>query len=275
MRTALFGSLIGLLFLSGCASPIRQVDNVHVANGSVVDRLVFGDYWEAKGLPAKSQAKSKLAVGSFRVEFVEERITRPDQYNRTQFETLFGDSKDAIAESLYEMFLAGFDSRGATVIGRDQVTGASNFARYSRAGGAKAQTLFDTPINVNAGRIRRIDARSPQGFVSVDPKGSQTESIDAALAEELGVDAVLHVTIRVGVWRGRAIIEDGCAIQLYAQDRLMEIRSTRALASDFTVLENPDGGANVYGQYRVDSKRFRSALERLYPVYISLASEAL
>ena len=267
---------LGLLAVIGCGNTIKQVDEVNVADRGALEKLAFGDYWSAKGFGGGDGTPvQKFAIASFRVEFVEERLTRPDQYNMSQFKTNFYEVKEELPAQLYDMFVARSRQRGRTIATRDEVSSAATFARYPRKEVTTALSRFDQPIASSAGQIRQIDTRSAPGLALFDPTSAAVREVDQALAEEIGAEVVVHISIRVGVWRGRALIEEGCLIQFHRGEELAVLRSSRPLASQYSVLENRGYSSNMAGEYNVDPDRYANQIELVFPPYIQLASQKI
>ena len=118
---------LGLFAVVGCSNPIKQVDEVNVADRGRLGKLAFGDYWTAKGFSGGEPVR-KFAIASFRVEFVEERVTPPDQYNMKEFKTNFQETKEELPGQLYDMFVERSRQQGRTIATRDEVNSAATFS---------------------------------------------------------------------------------------------------------------------------------------------------
>lgn len=262
-----------LIQVFGCGAPIRQVDEIQVAHQTKLERLAFGEYWQAKRVKGSGDALGKFAVASFQVEFVEERVTPPDQYNQSDFTTNFGAVKNDLPNRLYDLFVKRNAAIGRQVIPASKVKSARAYAQYPRPKSKETLTLFDTPIPSAAGEIRRIDTRTAEGLIVIDPANSAIKTVDTALANELGVESIVHVIIRVGVWQGRALIEDGCKVMIHGADGQGVLTSIRPLAGEHSVLQSREFAANVSGQFNVEPRRYYASIDRVFPVYIGLATE--
>ena len=262
------------LCLAGCGSTIQEADDVRVAAPGGLERLVLGDYWEASGFSPDAPEITSLAIASFRVEFVDERLTRPDKYNMSEFTTVWSGVEDRLAAQLYELQLARFSDRGRTVAPKARVTASPSYAKYPVRTGP-SDVHFDRPIEGKAGRIRKMSLHTVPGLVLVEGPQETIAATDAALAAELGVEAVLHISLRVGVWNGRATIEEGCVLAVNGAKGPAKLVSRRTLASHPSVLASRQFTANLSGEYNVDYTRYSGAIAEVFSPYIGLASEAL
>ena len=262
-----------LIQIFGCGAPSRQVDYIQVAHQTKLERLAFGDYWQAERVTGGGDALGRFAIASFQVEFVEERVTPPDQYSQSDFTTNFGAVKNELPNRLYDLFTKRNTAIGRQVIPASQVKSAHAYAQYPRSKSKETLTLFDIPIPSAAGEIRRIDTRTAEGLVVIDPANPAIETVDTALANELGVESIVHVIIRLGVWQGRALIEDGCKVLIHGVDGQGILTSIRPLAGEHSVLQSREFAANISGQFNVEARRYYASIDRVFPVYISLATE--
>jgi len=110
-------------------------------------------------------------------------------------------------------------------------------------------------------------------LIVIDPANSAIKTVDTALSNELGVESIVHVIIRVGVWQGRALIEDGCKVMIHGADGQGVLTSIRPLAGEHSVLQSREFAANVSGQFNVEPRRYYASIDRVFPVYIGLATE--
>lgn len=266
--------LAGLLLAAGCSQPIQESDDIRVANPGALERMMVGEYWEASGFPSDGQGVPSLAIASFRVEFVVERLTPPDKYQMSEFTTVWSGEEDAIAAQLYELQFARFRDRGRTVADHAKVIAAPSYAKYPvRAGTDMVQ--FDRPIEGKAGQIRRMRLRSGPGLKLIEGDPAAIAANDAALAKELGVDVVLHISLRVGVWGGRATIEEGCVLAANLPRGPAKLVSRRTLASHASVLQSRQYTANLSGQYNIHPERYSAGIAEVFNPYVGLAAEAL
>ena len=53
------------------------------------------------------------------------------------------------------------------------------------------------------------------------------------------------------------------------------LRSSRPLASQYSVLENRGYSSNMAGEYNVDPDRYANQIELVFPPYIQLASQKI
>jgi len=266
--------LASALSLVGCSQGIREADDVRVADPGLFERMVTGDYWEARGFPEGGQGISSVAIASFRVEFVVERLAAPDKYNMSEFEIVYSGCEDRIVRELYGMQFARLRERGREVAPHERVIAAPSYAKYPVRTGSEV-VQFDRPIEGKAGRIRKLLLESAPGLVLVEGSQEAIAANDAALAAELGVEAVLHISLRIGVWNGRATIEEGCSVTVNTPKGPAKLESLRTLASHRSVLESRQYTANISGQFNVNADRFSEALAEVFPPYIGLATEAL
>jgi hypothetical protein len=276
MKTLTWCALLVLSLTSLGCTPVRSRADVTVAGRGVLDRMVFGNYWKAHHLPPVAQMKS-MAIAEFNVEFVLERALHiSDGRGIPKRVAVFDeDIKKKLPDYLYKKFVESLKNRGKTVTPVSTVTDAVNYGRYSlRAAEAESVTRHAPPIEGSAGNIRLTDLRSTRGL-NVISGPDPISRVDQELAAELGVEGVLRVQFRVGIYQGRAMLEQGSVIHVSTPTTTGNVESQRGLASEFSVLETYGYVPTTEGNYNVDETVFGEKIGNLFMSYTSLVVEAL
>lgn len=268
------GALLIVLALAGCGPSIREVDDMRVVDQSQLERIRFGEYWDATGFPDEARASGKIAIASFRIEFVTDRLTKPNEYEQTEFYTNYGRTLEKLPDDMYAMLARRFREHGADVLPIHTVQSAPAYKKYPEWNGPK-KILIDDPLPSTAGRIRQLKVHSAGHLTIVWGPEDEIAAVDAELREQLGVETIVHVVVRVGVWRGHATIEEGCQVTVRSEQHTGKLTSQRALASKSSVLVNRGYAATTEGVYNVRSDRYESAMEHVFPAYMGLAANRL
>lgn len=266
-----------VLALAGC-SPVNTTGDVSVADPGGLDRAVFGSYWEPGRLPDLGQVQ-RVAIAEFTIEFVTERVLRiSDAPETSKRVTDWGKSlKRQLPDRLYAKIVERMEARGKAVTPRDAVSRTPALGRYAVPTGAGMPVVrHNPPAASSTGKIIVTELRAAPGLpVLADPANAQAVEIDRALAAELGVDTIVRARYRVGVYHGRATVEDGSIVTITTPTESVTLRSKRTLASEFSVQQNYGYQPNVNGEYRVSERVYLGAIDDLFVAYAGLAFEAM
>ena len=271
--------VLGCLVLCVSCAPIRREGDVYVARGGL-DRLVYGDYWEARGLPGGQGQRdigNKFAIAEFNVQFVTERVLHlPDSRGNALRTMAYPDDlKSSLPSQLHALFIKKLRERGRELIPSATVTASNAYGRYATRGAGSAVERHDEPISGSAGMIRITETHSASGLDVLTGSEADLSANDRALAKETGADVVLRVTCRVGIFKGQATLEQGCTVHATSSELSGVVESKRTLASAKSAIFNGVFVPSGPGNYRVETRRFVRAINTLFPTYLGLATEAL
>lgn len=164
-------------------------------------------------------------------------------------------------------------SRGWSLIPPAQVASADAFTSFTALAPDEARDIRQ--INLAAtdtGRVRTMRVYpAPGGRVISAPTGRAESDARSALLDELGVDALLRVVLRVGVYQGRASLEEGSRMLLTTPGSDATLEARRSLLSDMDVL----GEDATDAQLVVSERAYLAAIDNTAPVFINAALDTL
>ncbi len=268
---------LSLIALWGC-SPVRSTDEPTLANRRGLERLVFGDYWKEEGLPDRALTQNGMAIASFTVEFVVERILEvEDRYGVSKREIAYSQElyRD-VPNRLYELFVKRLSGNEFRIVEREAVTGSAAFARYERRTLPEDGLIrHDKALASEQGGIKKTSRVTARGLQLLGESSEARLEIDRALIEELGISSVVHVVFRVGVIDGSASIEKGSIAEVVTGSEVGRLTSLRSLKSSTAVTQ--DGGSipTVTGRFHVEDSLYLKAMDELFPTYAGLLAEVV
>lgn len=198
---------------------------------------------EVKAGPAPR--RPLLAIAEFTVEFAGE-AGAPGEASGADFGT---GMKVELPDVLYQGFLDTLPEFDREPVAHERVVHSQAHERL--VGVSHAEAGLTSGSRYPAG-----------GLLVLDPAARENDAALLALVEELGADGVLQVRLRVGVRDGRASIEKGSSFRAFGLEGRLVLESELTLLSPYVV--TVEGGA-------VDSRRFVTAIRRLFRPYIGMA----
>ncbi len=283
------------LWLTGCRSAPTNLDA-----GLETDRQVTtqaGDFWRRDSLPplhGYDGVDPQHAMIEFAVEFVQEKVETPfgNQvfavppslfgigaetigFGKKQVEFSIAD-RDRLAALAYRIFVDEMTRRNFSLVPQRLVQDVPAMDRFVTAErGSSGLLLKINFLASDTGRTREVRIVPAPGFgVITNSRGGDVTAVERTVREQLGVERVIRVRLRLGVYRGYASFEAGSTMRVVGRDYEGVLTAQRSLLSadpvveaDFTLLRGD--------VYRVDGDAFAQAMQKTLPTFIGLAAEAV
>ncbi|MEZ6242265.1 MAG: hypothetical protein R3B57_04410 [Phycisphaerales bacterium] len=274
------------VMLAGCKAAPRTLSE------SSEQRLDADAYWvshSAARLPASDQPRS-IALAEVVVEFV----TSKNQAGGRQQAAFIPphpiflaasaagvgrknvefpeDASRRIADHIADALVTVLRDHGLAPIANDLVVDADAYAALQPLAEGEPRDVRE--INLAAtdtGRVREMRQLPALGTRIVTATNHDADTADAALLTELGVDAVLRATIRVGVYLERASLEEGSRITLTTPAGVTHLAARRSLLSDDPVLDESSDSTNL----KIDPQAYLDAIDATAPAFLRMALDAL
>lgn len=282
------------LGLAGCRSaPTNLSANLET------DRQVYTqaeDFWRRDSLPplqGYDGVDPQHALIEFAVEFVQEKIETPFRnqvfavapsifgigaetvgFGKKQVEFSLAD-RDRLAALAYRIFVDEMTRREFSLVPQRLVQDAPAMDRFVIADKDSSGVLLKINfLASDTGRTREVRIVPAPGFsIIADARDGNIDAVKRQVREQLGVERVIRVRLRLGVYRGFASFEAGSAIRFVGRDYDGILTAQRSLLSaepvveaDFTLLRGD--------VYRVDGDAYARAMRMTLPTFLGLAAEA-
>ncbi|MBI5722746.1 MAG: hypothetical protein HZA50_02225 [Planctomycetes bacterium] len=267
---------IGAFLSAGCEA-IPASGPVSVS--AVSPQRDAGLFWSSHSMGSICKTHGRrVAIAQFTVEFVTERIEPakrgdPDLAAR-HFVTVaadFGEGlKMELPGMLCELMRQKEDIQFAPI---HEVSAGKAYAKFKGLEmGQKIGVKRPEDSTSDCGRPLCLSVYTVDGLRIIDADQPDIEEIMMELLDELKVDAVLRVRLRVGVFAGRATIEDESSIEAFGRNYFGNLESTRTLIGEKLVADcqsRPKAGRIVY---HVNSAKYCCEVKELFLKYMAMAA---
>ncbi len=286
-RTATLAALcLAAAALVGCKAAPRTLSE------SADDRADAGDYWTANGdarLPAPDQPRT-VALSEVVVEFVTSK-NQAGERRQAAFmpphpvflaasaagmgrrNVVFADDAyQTIADHVAGALVAELRGHGLDPVAADAVRDAAAYAPLETLADDETRDIREINLaSTDTGRIRAMRQVPALGAPIITSDDDAVGAAGAALLDELGVDAVLRVHLRVGVYLERASLEEGSRFTLTTPAGATTLDARHSLLSDARVLDESSDGSELV----VSLDAYLQAIDATAPAFIALALDAL
>ena len=163
------------------------------------------------------------------------------------------------------------EENGLTVADPDAVTGTRGYRHLARSAVEHSLPAYHlNPKGSDVGRVSEFRVH-PAWPLRVLHEGSDSliETAERAVRMELALDATIKIRLRVGIYHGRASIEQGSEIFITTDDSTRRIFADRSLISDRRVARCNDYEFVSGQEYTVDWTSFRRSMRAMLPIYLS------
>jgi hypothetical protein len=288
-----------LICAAGCYSDPKMLSQAHLDDPNVRAEKA-GYYWERHGQRQLSTPQgAKIAIASFSCEFVVAKmegyfggsgwaITPPPTsiiglaFQATEF-TGLGRKQAVITpefmqtetDHAYKEVVDLLQKQGAQVVPIDAVAAARAYKNYqtTELGATDWMQEMNWFVGSDTGRVKRMvtvpvtNSRAIVGAVT----GMSIEEVDRSVAKELGVDRVVRVRLRIGVYEGHASLNMGTRIYSASSSDNSQFFVRRSLLSDNVVLKGEASYDIVKGKINeIDDEKYAAGIEQLLPPMMSM-----
>jgi|GEM_PF-2470621 len=284
--------LLAVGMASGCHSAPQTMRAVNLEGETKIASA--GEFWERRGLgPIGAGGGRRVAIIEFSVEYVTEKLEFPGksqpkvfgtQYGMTGFaatsvgigrtQAVFdGELKRKLPGALYGQFEGELKRAGYDVTAMEKVAGARAYSSFKtrKAGPSGLARWLDIGGN-DTGNPKKIESYPAEGLQVIKGEGSKEFNAAAAdIMNELQADVVLAAKVRLGLFAGRASVEQGSRIWAVTATESGQLWARRSLLSEEPVAQKGKWRLFRGRVYEIDGDRYRAAMEKLFPAYVSLA----
>ncbi|MGF1633166.1 MAG: hypothetical protein ACFCVE_04895 [Phycisphaerae bacterium] len=283
-----------VLLLVGCEAQPRSFDENKLGEEAVL-RARASDFWEVSRLRTIGRADVKrVAITEFNIAFVtyksegglpqQAAVTNPipTGFIGLGFNSVGLDRRainydaeraQAFTDLMYQALVDLLEERGVEVVPMDKVTASESYARFSgRTAVENVGAMFFNPFGTDVGRRLAKRTQAATGLMMIQDSTLPTIPLNEfELIREIGVDASIRCTFYVGLFRGRATIEEESTISFAGEKVLANLVSKRSVLSDAEVVTGSDFFPGRGSAVVVDADAFLAAQKRMFEPYVMMA----
>lgn len=163
------------------------------------------------------------------------------------------------------------EENGMRVVDPDAVANARGYRHLVRSSGEHSLPAYQlNPKGSDVGRVSEFLVYPAWPLRVLHTRSdSLIETAERAVHLELALDATVKIRLRVGMYRGRATIEQGSQILVSTAESTRRLLAERSVVSGLPVGRYDDYELVAGHEYTVDWPSFRAALGAMLPVYLS------
>lgn len=187
-----------------------------------------------------------------------------------------------LPSDMYAQFVAQLAAAGYTVLPTTAVTNAPAYrmAEPAEPGSGDFLMLLNL-VGGDTGRLKQFEVWPAVGLPGIKSvKGGDMATLEQALLDQTGADAVIRAQFRVGTYDRYAAVEGDSIIELAIPRGETEPATRRTTSQRSLVGAEPVVSEKQFKLLRgdvhtVDSDAFRRAISRVFPVYTDLGITTL
>lgn len=227
-------------------------------------------YWKRHDVPLLRPYNYKsVAIAEFAVEFVTQKMEESKKLDVVYPQYLV----NSLPDELYAAFVKELKDRGLTVTDTNDVFRSRPYMRFKVSRVLESVKMSnDAGAASDTGRIKQLAIYSISGLGVIEGAGgADIESVEAELLEELNVDVILRIRIRVGVLDGHASMDRGSIIWVLSRHVAGNLIADRSLVSDIQVIDTEKNPMMQSRSVNVSVSRYSAAMRELFDALIGMA----